>query len=645
MRRFLSFLCILSILLPSLLILTACKGKGGETPTPNTPPTPSEEKAPALYLPAAGDFSGRFTENLSTFVYSAPSLEALLGSIEIATERLQSDDTTYDAALSAVSAVEEIYADYMSMLSYAQIMYSSNKTNTYFSAEYKRLYATLPQVSFALEKLFTAVAASKHGNALAATEYFASDIVERYREGGIYTQETLPLFESEIELMLAAETISYDTVTITYNQRTDTVTNILTAIADTFGENSAEYQRAKTACDTLYNKEANKKRAENYVSLIAVRRDIADILGYESFAQLSIERLGYGASKADIDAVLDSVENYILPVYQALSSEDYFNTNTGKVEKIKFAEQTMNTLTRFYEAKGGKLFEGYNYMLHHSLISFGLTDAKRASGSYASYLDNREQPFLYLGMEGSANDYISAAKALGNALCFYQNNEKGGAFAALQRDPEITSAFSLTLGLLTLQGMKDALSKSDSAMEDSTYLVLLKNEMYNAFQLTLTQCMRTQIEWEAYALEKDKISIEAINAIIARAAERFNCFEIQNGTAATLSLSTEGLLSYDMVHTPTLTFSDVTSVYAAVSIFIEECHTAGAGFALFNELLAADATNMSYAELLSSLSIPSPADPASARTLAASIYEILTGYSYHPTSRVSTARSREKNGI
>jgi hypothetical protein len=97
-----------------------------------------------------------------------------------------------------------------------------------------------------------------------------------------------------------------------------------------------------------------------------------------------------------------------------------------------------------------------------------------------------------------------------------------------------------------------------------------------------------------------------------------------------------------MVHAPTLTFSDITSVYAAISIFIKECHTPGSGFALFGTLLTADAADTSYAELLSSLAIPSPADPESARILAASIYEILTGYSYQPAPRIFASFRREK---
>ena len=640
MSRILSLFCVLSILLPCLLILTACKKGQDPVPTPSTPPQKPEEKAPALYLPTAGSFDGHSTEDFSTFVYYEPSLETLLGALAIATERLKSEETTYTLALETVSAIEELYAEYMSMLSYAQIIYSSDKTNTYFLSEYKRLYATLPDISFALENLFSAVSASPHGAELAKTEYFPEDIVERYKNGGIYTAQTLPLFEKENELTFAANDISYDTVTITYNKSTDTVTNILATLEDGFGKNSAEYQQAQMHCDVLYNKEANAKRAEYYLSLLGVRREIADALGYESYAVLAAERLGYGASKTDAEAVLSAVETYILPVYQALSATNYFNSNTSKVDKIRFAEQTMNTLTHFYESCGGKLFDGYNYLLQHSLISYGSASETRAANAFATYFGDRTQPFLYIGMDGTAADYITLAKAVGSTLCFYQNNTENGSFSAMLRTPEITDAFGLSLGLLTLQGMKEELSKTEDSMADSTYLVLLKNEMYNAFQITLTQCMRTQIEWEAYALAKDEISENAINDIIARAAERFGCFEIENETVATLSLSTAGLLNYDMLQKPMLTFSDVTSNYVAVSLFIKECSADGAGFAALETLLAADIESQSYADILSLLSIPSPAEPEAARALATALYEVLTGYSYNAEPRVAVAPRR-----
>ncbi len=637
MSRILSLFFIFSMLLPCLFILTACKGGNDPVTPPATPPQPPEEKAPALYLPTAGSFEGHSTENFSNFVYSAPSTEALLSALALATERLESEETSYDSALATITALEQVYAEFTSMLSYAQIRYSSNSADAYFSGEYKRLYAALPTVSFALEKLFSAVSASPHGAALSETEYFSSDIVERYKNGGIYTEQTLPLFEEETQLLLEADNISYDTVKITYKQITDTAANVLAQIAVIYGEDSAEYQQAHMSCVTLYKREANKKRADLYLSLLAVRREIADALGYESYAHLSSERLGYSATPGDVHSVLAAVEAYLLPVYQQLSASDYFRSNTGKVEKIKFAEQTLNTLTHFYEAKGGKLFEGYNYLLHRSLYSIGNATDERASGAFAAHFYNRDQPFLYVGMGGTAADYLTAADALGDALCFYYNNTKNGAFASLFNAPEISDAYGLSLRLLTLQGMKEALSKTESSMEDSTYLILLKQEMYNAFQIMLTQCMRTQIEWEAYALRKEEITLDRVNEIIARAADRFDCFEIQNGAPVTLSLSTENLLSTDMLHTPCHTFSELTSVYVAVSLYAKEAATSGAGFAAFDVLLTANAGRKAYTEVLSALSLQSPADSDAVRTLATTLYEVLTGYAYNGAPHISAA--------
>ena len=635
MSRLLSLFCILSIFLPCLLILTACKGEDDNPSTPDTPPGKDEEKAPELYIPVGGSFAGHSLENFSTFIYSAPNTEELLSALTLASERLKDEDITYESALSTVAAAEQVYANFMSMLSYAQIFYANNQKDSYFSGEYKRLYASMPQVAFAMEKLFSAVAASKHGAALAETDYFPSDIVERYKNGGIYTEQTIPLFEQENELLIAADAVSYDTVTITYSKLTDTVTNVLATLANTYGEASAEYQQAKTRCDTLYQKAANQKRAEIFLSLLSVRRDIADALGYESYAHFAAEHLGYSARKEDIFAVLSTVEVHMLPVYQELSAMDCFHSNTGKTEKIPYAEQTVNTLTKFYEAKGGTLFEGYNYLLQHGLFSIGNAGADRAFGAFASYLPNRAQPHLFVGMSGTSEDYIVTAGAVGDALYFYQNNQSTDAFCSVLRKPELSDAFNLSLRLLTLQGMKESLSNKDGLLSESYYTILLKNEMYNAFQITLTQCMRTQIEWEAYALQKDEISLQTVNEIVARAADRFDCFEIQDGAPTALSISTENLLDYDMLHTPTKSFSDVTSIYVALSIFSKEVDDSGAGFAVFESLLHADTKDQTYMQILSELFIPVPTDSEAARALASSLYEVLTGYSYRSVPYIS----------
>ena len=145
MSRILSLFLLLSILLPTLLVLTACKDDDVETNPPSQPPAKEEEKAPALYLPTAGSFEGHSTENFSTFVYSAPSVEDLIAALTVATERIENEETTYEAALSAVSAAEKLYASFTSMLSYAQLFYSKNTSDTYFSGEYNRLYSALPR--------------------------------------------------------------------------------------------------------------------------------------------------------------------------------------------------------------------------------------------------------------------------------------------------------------------------------------------------------------------------------------------------------------------------------------------------------------------------------------------------------------------
>ena len=629
MSRIVSLFLSLSMIFSCLLALSACKNNNGGDPTPDPNP-PEEEKAPALYLPTAGSFEGHSTENFASFVYSAPNTEDLIRALKIAAEKLTDPTATYETALEIVAAAERIYASFTAMMSYAQIRYSDNTKDDYFAGEYKRLYKELPSISLAMEKLFSAVAASVHGEPLAKTEYFASDIVTRYKNGGIYNEKTLPLFEREAELLLEADAISPDTVTITYTNLTDTVTNVLKTIEGIYGKASAEYQQAELRCTRLYSTAANKKNTEIYLSLLSVRREIADLLGYESFAHLSAERLGYSLSEKDAYEMLSAVETHFLPVYQALSSADYFSSNTSKAEKIKFPEQMLNTLTYFYESYGGDLFEGYSYLLHRGLFSIQNASSTRVSGAFAAYLTNRAQPYIHIGTDGSAADYMMAAEAIGTAVYYYHAYENGGSMNALMRSPELANAYGLSLRLLTLQGMKDALSKAESSMADSTYLILLKSEMYNALQIALTQCMRTQIEWEAYALSAEEISLDALNNIVVRAANRFGCFELKDGAPTALSLSTEGLLNRDMFSSPILSLSDLTSAYVALNLFLSEATHAGDGFAALQILFAADAT-CSYAELLNRISIPLPNNADAMRTLSAALYELLTGYTYNVT--------------
>ncbi len=628
MSRLIAKFLLVSMLVPCLFLLGACKNKNvTPQPTPGPKPDP-EEKAPALYIPTQDSFPGHSTQNFENFIYSAPSVETLVQAFTIAETTLKDGTTDYDEALQTVASAEALYAEYTSMYAFARYSYAKDNTNTYFAEEYKRLYESTPSVAAAIDRLFCAVAASQHVEALSKTKYFATDIAARYQNGGIYTEETLPLFEQECALNLSLLTISYDTISVTLNGKTDTVTNLLNEMAQIYGDDSAEYQKIATACHAHYNKAAATKRAEIYVSLVRVRRAIADALGYHSYADLATDRLGYSADTDEIKALLTAIETYILPIYQDLSASDYFSSTTGKLEKIKFPETMLNTLTRFYETKGGKIFEGYNYLLHRSLFSLNQISSKTAQNTFSLYFADRKQPYIYICSENSAADYLSVADALGSSLYYYQSAVDGSAFSDLFCAPETEAAYASALRLLTLLGMKEALSKTESSLVIPTYQVLLKNEMYSLFRTALTQSMRTEIEKEVYALEANEISESAINAIISRAADRFDCFEMKDGGITSLTLTSEGLLTPEMFESPMKGLGDLYSAYIAVSLFAMESRQSGSGFTAYEALLSAGSA-ASLTAALGAMGLPAPTSTGRMQALAADVYEILTGYTYH----------------
>lgn len=638
MGRLISFLLLLSLVFPCLLLLTACKDGGDPTPPAGggSGQKPEPEKPPALYIPAPGSFEGQSTEDFSTFVYSAPNTDALIAALGLAAEQLKNQSATYAEALATVEAAERLFSEYSSMLSYAQLMQTKDKTNAFFAGEYKRLYASSPSVAFAMEKLFCAAAASPHARELAETKYFASDLCERYQGGGLYNETTLPLFEREAELLLGTQSISPDNVTVTYGGLTDTVTNIVNRYLEIYGEVGAEYLQARLRCQTLYAKAANKKRADIFLSLVRVRREIADALGYASFAEVAAMRQGYSADLDTVRTLLDAIEARLLPVYQELSASDFFSSGTGKVETIKFPETMLNTLTAFYEKTGGKAFEGYNYLLNRSLFTLTDADSNSTDTTLALHFPSRAQGYLYIGAQGTAKDYLSVAGALGNALYAYQC-AGGSTLSSAMRTPELLGAYESALRLLTLRGMEEQLSKTEDALNYSTYQILEKSEIYSLLRTMLTECMRTEIELAVYGLKLNEITEQTVNGIVARAAERFDCFEMKDGAPLSLSLSTEGLLDANMFHSPTRSLSGVTSAYIAIALFLKETETEGAGFAAYEALLAKTKDGATFAEALAAMGLSCPADDAVMADLFSSLFTALTGYSYSDLPPAATA--------
>ena len=158
----------------------------------------------------------------------------------------------------------------------------------------------------------------------------------------------------------------------------------------------------------LYYETYAPQAAEIFAELIVVRRELAQALGYDSYADFAY---GYYYSR---DYTPAQAADYMAQIAAEMAPlAELARRRSGGMLARFTQEQTIEAVRTTAEAFGGEFAEACRFMLDYGLYDLSASDSK-LPGSYVTYLPAQEMPFLYLSPTGLSTDYLTAMHEFGH---------------------------------------------------------------------------------------------------------------------------------------------------------------------------------------------------------------------------------------
>ena len=508
--------------------------------------------------------------------YVRPDAEALcsaFGKVQAMVER-------GDDAQSVIDAFEPVYTDYLwfsTMSQLAYIRYTLDLNDTFYTDENDWCEKQSPVIEQALEKCYIAMSESAIRDELEGL-HFEDGFFDFYDDNQIYSNDrVVALMQEESDLQNQYMALQSD-MTITWNGKECLVDDLL-------DDDSLEYKDMLKVYHAYYEK-YNPMEADLFIRLIRVRKQIAQELGYPSYAHFAY------SYTYERDYTPEQAAKYTAGIARELSSL-YYSAAYSSYDAEMDTDSVLSSLRDTAYVFGGSIATAYDYMVAYDLYDFSDSSSKMP-GSYMTYLSSYEMPFMYVSPTGKIDDLLTASHEFGHFVDGYVNCN---ATTSL----DCAEIFSQGLEYLTL-------NRADLTTQERTSLTVSK--IADSLLTFLSQACYAEFEQRVYALPDEELTAEKINAVFYECNEEFGM-----GMTGMEDILAPGWI--DIQHffiAPFYVISYCVSNDAALQIFQAETEN-GNGLDLYYELLSGSAGN-SILALMEQADMESPFDEDRAEELA-----------------------------
>ncbi len=617
-RKIISLLLVFILIFSSSLTLVSCNiaedstgdGASGDSGTSgggsgdgSGDTKPKEDYHDKIKVPEYKDYE-RDTINFSDITYERPNIDAAISAFNNVIGLIEENTISFEDQIAAIEALEPTYSSILTMNAFAQIYNSKDSSNEFFATEHAYISENYPAFAQTIEKMYVAAANSPHAERF-EDEYFGEELIEEYRDGGILSDNMVKLLADEAALEAQYSSISTATTEVTFKGDTDTVDNLLGKYKRLYAEGSKEYTTAYTAIMQAYEYKVEDICTEIFVSLVQIRRLIADELGHDSYITYAYDNFERDYTPSQMSAFLDDISEHILPAYAQLYSYVFYyyflEATPGELQLDTLINGTYDTL----EIMDEELHEAFSYMLQHKLYDVELTETNRMPGAFTTYLYDYNAPFIFMSASGDASDYSTLFHEFGHFADYYINY---GDDTSIDQS-EVSSQ---GLELIMLEYLSGRLSE-----DDAQYLKY--NALCSALEVLIYQGFYARCEELIYSIPYDDITKANLDRAVTTAAGEFG-FNTKYVNSISFIFMTHTFLY------PFYVQSYCTSVVPALELYFMECEEEGAGLAAYLKVIDRNCeTELTFEETLVAAGLSSPFEEGLLAKLADDIYYAIMG--------------------
>lgn len=499
-------------------------------------------------------------EKFADMEYAHPDVESICAQLETLTEMAERGDDP-DKILEAYYAAADEILNFRTMNNLAYIRYTLNTNEDYYKEEYDAMEIESSDLNEKIEAFCKACAFSPVREAL-ERDYFGYGYFDKYEDYEFFTNpEYLALKKQEDELMAEYRSALQDPQ-IEYGGKTQSYYDLLAQYEDI--QSYADYYTYLDILETFYTT-YNQSVGKIYLELVKVRKQEAEVLGYDSYADYCYDYVferdythEQGAEflkqiRTELVPLAAQIENIEQPQHFPMTQADVEQALRAAVKNI-----------------GSGVEEAYRFMVAYDLYDINSAPEKFDS-SFTTYLPNFEAPYLTVNSQGTSSDYVTFSHEFGHFV------DKFVTYDA-DEDLETAETFSQSMEFLSLCYTEGVLSNYQVQQ-------LLKLDLIDTLQNSIIfQAALAEFEDSIYALDLSELTLERVNSLYRQYCKDYGFYDSGFDWFYTYRW-------FEITHifeAPYYVISYAVSADTALQVYVLEREQEGAGLDAYWRLLERD---------------------------------------------------------
>jgi len=509
------YLRLMAALFAALMLLSGCADTGGSL---------RDFLREEYVLPEAAP-GGEVPVHFSQFQYVRPDMDALRGTLDAALAASRDQDA--QAIMEKVYAFYDAYDWFYTYYYLADIHYSQDLTNTYWSEEYSFCAERSAELDGWLEELYYTLAESPAREDMEDPDYFGDGFFDSYDGENNWDEAFTQLLQQEAELQnqyyeLIAEPFEGETGTPAYDAYARPIAQVL-------------------------------------ADLVTLRREIARYWGYDSYVEFAWDFYYYrDYTPQEMESYCNAISRELVPIYREMAG-----TNVWDYSYYASTEdQTMDYVRSAARNMGGEIADAFCLMEERGLCDISYGENKYAT-SFEVYLTSYQVPFVFLCPYGEVYDRLTFAHEFGH---FANDYASGGSYAGV----DVLEVFSQGMEFLCLAyGPED---------ED-----LVRVKLADSLSTYVEQAAFTDFELAIYSLEDWEITVEGLCRTYDRTAREFGFESVGYDNMEFVTIS-------HFYTNPLYVPGYVVSNDAALQLYLRELEKPGMGLKRYLDTLDTEQT-------------------------------------------------------
>lgn len=333
------------------------------------------------------------------------------------------------------------------------------------------------------------------------TEFIGEDVAQQFEgDPPLDAQKLAALMVQEEALVKEYESsLMQDNFTVEYNGKTWDLDTLIAEQDEITEEDYSAIAKAISA-------KAGRIKAEIYLQLVEIRKEIAQLNGYGNAVDYYYEKIyGRDYSMQEAKEFHDDVKEYVVPVYFQIMEK------TGNADSVVAQEDILSAIGDCLSQISVEMADLLNYMVEHEMYALAAVKTQESfDGGETMILSGYGQPYVYNSVYGGYTDITSTVHEFGHYCDMYLNGIYGAVVPQAKYDVAEISAIGLEL---LFYEYFDQLFEGEGSDEKINLLTATLSNV-------VTGCIDDEFQQRVYSYEGE-LTVEKINELYNKTAEGY----------------------------------------------------------------------------------------------------------------------------